>query len=299
MATVHQVIVQHLNALQSGAESSEADSCDLVRLVRSDLNKLNDVNLCADLEALSVTTGTHRDDGDGAGSTNTTARTRLDKATDHRLSQQVATALLKCLDCVLVSETTPPIDNSNGNSSSLFDLMAAIAVEYNVLEDTFYTLLHRASVAASDRVRLLACRMLVACVKQAPHSLTELVPILLPRLTDKTQSVRLAALLGAQACTQAAAGSEPPKELTEALLWNLHHDPSWTNRCQAIQSLALVAPTQIHHVIRRLRDVKSNVRVAAIERLHAVPLNTLTPDQCAEIVRAGFTDRYVGPRAQA
>jgi hypothetical protein len=279
MATVHQVLVRHFHAFQT--ESNEVDSRDYVRTLQNDLN---DLGLCADLEGLSVKTRTGT-----TGSNKRSQTSRRDVNTDRQLSQQISASLFKCLECVLVAETSPSVDNAD----SLFDLMAAIAVSYNVIEETFYALIRPASVATADRMRLLACRMMTACIKQAPHHSTQLIPLLLPRFTDKAQTVRLAALVAAQATLdteQEQTLSEPTRELTEALLWNLHHDPSWTNRCQALQSLPLV-PDQIHHVIRRLRDVKPKVRVAAIHRLHAVTLGKLTPDQCAEIVRAGFTDR--------
>lgn len=280
MTTVHQVVIRHFHAFQT--ESNEVNSRDYVRLVQKDLNE---VGLCAELDALSVKNRK-------ATRNNRNQTSRNDTNTELQLSQQVTTALLKCLECVLVSETSPSVDNAD----SLLDLMAAVAVAYNVLDETFYTLIRPASVAAADRMRVLACRMMTACFKQAPQHATQLIPFLLPRFTDKAQSVRLAALVGAQAALDTEHDqtlSEPPKELTEALLWNLHHDPSWTNRCQALQSLPLV-PSHIQHVIRRLRDVKPKVRVAAIHRLHSVTLDKLTPDQCAEIIRAGFTDRYVG-----
>ena len=305
MTTVHQVLVRHFHAFQT--DSNELNSRDHVRLVQNDLK---DVDLCAELEALSVaptTTGTSSSASSSASATGANSRNRL------HLHQQVSAALLQCLHCLLVSETTPPVDDSD----SLLDSMAALAVEYNVLEDTFLALIHPASVAATDRIRLVACRMITACMKQLaqtamtpPHDdlliqHQQLISLLLPRFTDKAQSVRLAALQGAQACCDFAAAaaatatattqSEVPQELTDAVLWNLHHDPSWTNRCQALQSLSLTLHTNqsIHHVIRRLRDVKPKVRVAALERLRAVPIDKLTPDQCAEVVRAGFTDRYV------
>jgi HEAT repeat protein len=108
--------------------------------------------------------------------------------------------------------------------------------------------------------------------------------LILPRLTDKAQAVRFAAL---QACATIA--NDDPI-ITEPILWNLHHDPSWANRCASLHSLPVHEHT-VDHIIRRMRDVKTKVRLAAVAALHQISMLDLTADQCAIMVRTGLTDR--------
>ena len=107
----------------------------------------------------------------------------------------------------------------------------------------------------------------------------------MPRLTDKSQSVRNSAI---RACSHffEAEGSD---DLLEMLLWNLWHDPSVANRVAALDALPISKDT-VDHIITRVRDVKEKVRLQALEVLRnkVDPLSDLEQEHFAEIVRCGL-----------
>jgi hypothetical protein len=308
MTTVQQVLVNHLHAIQREppTEDDDNDNCnsssgmdDRLRRVRNDLNECS---MSRQLDALSILEKKGPDKRKNtAGSTNASAT----------LPEQVSAALLHCCYCLLGSPSSTASSPSSSAvlvvEDALLDFMVSIAAEYNQM-GTILDLATQASMASLERVRVMACRWLGSCAKQLVQQqhrrqtsktggsitssttamMTAIRNLILPRLTDKAQSVRLAAL---QACSRI---SNDDESLTEAVLWNLHHDPSWANRCAALNSLsghehAIV----VDHIIRRMRDVKTKVRLAAIAALHNVSMLDLTADQCAIMVRTGLTDRYV------
>ena len=160
-------------------------------------------------------------------------------------------------------------------SKHLLAVMSAVGEQLNLAED-LTDLAKRASEAATDSVRALGSHML-GHLNQAEA--------LIPRLTDKSISVRAAAIVASGFLLQ----REEHTELLEALLWNVWHDPSVPNRVSALH--ALQASEQVwDHVIARLRDVKEKVRVAAVGVLRekVSTLQQLSSTQLAEIVQNGI-----------
>jgi hypothetical protein len=256
MTTVHAVLVKHLDAFQN--DSGEVES--RLRLTQTDLKELSLSNQLSDLSV-------EGNDKKTVGSSSVE-------------SKQVSESLLACIDCILVATESSPSDDG------LLELIAAIAAEYNGVMDEIIEIAEKASCAALDRIRVIGCRLVAACASACVDDNASSISLaLLPRLMDKAQAVRYAALI-------ACASLNDNDEITEALLWSLHHDPSLTNRCAALASLQ-IGKDNVDHVIRRLRDVKSKVRVAAVEKLHHISLEELSSAQCATIIRAGLTDRYV------
>ena len=134
--------------------------------------------------------------------------------------------------------------------------------------------------------------------------------ILLPRLTDKAQAVRCAAI---RACSaffldagniigenetetedEASSLSEIRETILDALLGRMAHDPSFANRCAAIQSVPITEDT-VPYLLERVGDVKEKVRVAALDvmRNRVDVVEDLTEEQRVDVLRFGLTSRYV------
>jgi hypothetical protein len=116
---------------------------------------------------------------------------------------------------------------------------------------------------------------------------------LVPRLTDKSQAVRNAAI---KACANFFNDSDEEKEanysdISDALIYSLTHDPSFANRSAAVQSVP-VSEAMLPHILERVRDVKLKVRVDALDVLRAkVDVHDLTEDQRVELLEAALTPR--------
>jgi hypothetical protein len=303
--TVSEVVVQQLVAFQQQLQKQNDDVVvDLA--IRNFQSKLEEWTLSNQLSGMTV------DSNIDNSTTSTTT------------SKQIKTALLTCIDCILLSFDGSPSSSPSTSTSVastvtdvpvdddvtlLLEFISGIAatISNDVLQELMTQRVVVACAAAMDRTRVFGCRLLRAIVVQqaaaaaksttneelsTSSSTTNWVDTLLPRMTDKAQSVRLAAI---QAC---AVFTDAP-QVQEALLWSLAHDPSVSNRCAALLSINNMKTTNTDtdttdHVIARLRDVKPKVRVAAVEVLMQVDHETtLTSHQCATIVRAGLTDRYV------
>ena len=135
--------------------------------------------------------------------------------------------------------------------------------------------------------------------------------ILLPRLTDKAQAVRCATI---QACSgffvdanngiseneneteteDESSLSEIRETILDALLGRMAHDPSFANRCAAIQSVPITEDT-VPYLLERVGDVKEKVRVAALDvmRNRVDVVEDLTEEQRVDVLRFGLTSRYV------
>ena len=134
--------------------------------------------------------------------------------------------------------------------------------------------------------------------------------ILLPRLTDKAQAVRCAAIKACSAFfVDATNGSTSENEdetedesslseiretILDALLGRMAHDPSFANRCAAIQSVPITEDT-VAYLMERVGDVKEKVRVAALDvmRNRVDVVEDMTEEQRVDVLRFGLTSRYV------
>lgn len=212
------------------------------------------------------------------------------------LQEQVATKLLHFVDCAVATEMT---SDSTESIDCVLELAAAVAVSQQATQ----TLLDRADTYSSvilERVRATACRLVgfLAQYSTSDDFLEVAVATLLPRFTDKSQAVRKAAIAASghfyADSSDEAVQTEATIDLLEALLYSVQHDPSVSNRVEAVNSLA-VGPETIPYIVARVRDVKPKVRLAALQVLREkVNVTTqLEPYQCAELMRSGLTDRYV------
>ena len=129
--------------------------------------------------------------------------------------------------------------------------------------------------------------------------------ILLPRLTDKAQAVRCAAIRACSAffvpaSADSPSGNEDENEslleireaILDGLLGRMAHDPSFANRCAAIQSVPITEDT-VPYLLERVGDVKEKVRVAALEvlRNRVDVVEDMTEEQRVDVLRFGLTSR--------
>ena len=236
--------------------------------------------------------------------------------------EELAQCLLKFLDCA-VACVVQTQDASSDAVRAVLELTTAVAAATSVA--VCHTVLQRIvhlSDNQVDLVRVVACRAVGAMVsfilaspqrrannntnKQASTTafndiLDAASQALLPRFTDKTQSVRLAAIQSARHFFFAANDTDDhttttttDPDLLQALLWSLQHDPSVANREAAAQHLPVTLQT-VDFLVQRVRDTKRRVRVAALRALreNCRDLTLLEPGQCAALVQAGWTNRYV------
>jgi condensin complex subunit 3 len=155
--------------------------------------------------------------------------------------------------------------------------------------------------------------------------------VLLPRLTDRSQSVRLAALgaagqvllargCGGGAAEVAEAEVAEADALAAAVLLRMAHDPSPACRAAAVRSCPLTEATA-PAILERVRDVRDLVRAEALGALAGgtgtagagtaggatititttttTSLPPLSPDQRVDILRSGLTGRCARTRAAA
>lgn len=197
--------------------------------------------------------------------------------------------------------------NSNAISRVLLLSAAVVASDAVSIHSCKATLIHCAkfaSVDSSDAVRFFSCQFIGNTVEQIllreihgskTHGLSEYNEILdiasqtlLPRFTDKSQLVRMAAI---NAGSFFFKDEKTDPDILMAMLWSLQHDPSVANRQNACKVIPMNLET-IDYLIPRVRDVNPKVRCAALERLQeAFELGLLDPQQAAAIVEFGWTKR--------
>jgi hypothetical protein len=200
---------------------------------------------------------------------------------------------------------------------------------HNGCVEIILSLLCQYSECQNDTIRILSVRALCnlaecfgsnvstaddATEQQRLDRLDTIQQALLPRFTDKAIAVRCAVM---QACFISSEMQSNPlrtdPDLLQAIQWIVQHDPSPNNRIVAIQHVP-INRTTMEYLIPRIRDTKINVRLAAIAALSKAvdryiqvqsekdeslnidePPEFLLPGRhIAEIINAGFTDRYVG-----
>lgn len=264
---IQEILVQHVKAHhQEGSDSIE----HRIQLVESDLKEWG---LAQGMTKLSLSKSKKKSN-----------KKAVVSEDDEELRDQVATALLHIYDCILLTSEI------NDDVEDVLELVVGIATSFEgaVVLDTLLQRAQQALQAPLDRIRVLGCRLIRVAASDGGDAL-------IPRLTDKAQSVRLAAIQAGGAVLQNS--SEEDKQdllLLEAVIWNMHHDSSLTNRMAALEAFQNLDDVSlvVDHAILRMRDVKPKVRIMAVETLYqANVLQDLTAEQCAAIVRAGLTDR--------
>ena len=232
---------------------------------------------------------------------------------------RVTAAVIQCVDAAMATEISR---DSQESVDCIFELAAFLGSRGDgYLAKALVARAVQFSAVIMERVRAQACKLLGLCVKYlvAEQEVAsgsargdglsfldngdddswrdECIEVarqaVRARLTDKSQAVRNAAICGCASFFSDldADFDDAEYELLESLLWSMSHDPSVANRLAALQSVP-VTDTTVDAVIARVRDVKVKVRVEALNTLRSkMPSSPLAPEQYAQLVRSGLTDR--------
>jgi hypothetical protein len=213
--------------------------------------------------------------------------------------QEVADQLIHFLECSLYSLVHTDSDSKEAVKAVL-ELLAIVSVSNSLICKPVIERAVQLSEAKLDSVRAAVCQFIgwvvgkimslsTKKIAQFNDVLDSASQMLLPRMTDKSQSVRLSAIkTSAHFFTKDA--TDP--DILQSLLWCMQHDTSVANRVAATESVPINLET-IDYVIQRIRDIKSKVRVAALQsiRMNCNDLSLLDPTQCASLLQAGYTER--------
>lgn len=228
---------------------------------------------------------------------------------------RITSAVLQCVDAAIATEISR---DSQEPVERILELAACLCSREGHFMKALVARAVQFSAVIMERVRVQACKLLGLCVKYMQEQeavgkkddglfyldigdndscRNECVKVarqaLRTRLMDKSQAVRNAAITSCASFfgPNVEELDEDEYELLDSLLWNMSHDPSVANRLAALQSIPMSDITA-DAVIARVRDVKVKVRVEALRILRSkMQGNTLSPEQYAELVRSGLTDR--------
>lgn len=230
---------------------------------------------------------------------------RQKECTSPDLQNELIATLLRCIDAAMATEVS---NDSIESISAIFELVAAAVSFGNPVAKAVLARSLQFTDVVMERVRTNACKILGLCVEVIvsisdnnetlfflDHDRDEDWKVkfleaakdgLLPRLTDKSQAVRNAAIV---AC--GAFGDDMHDETLQSLLWSLNHDPSPANRSAAIASVPCNSDS-IDHLIERARDTKVKVRVDALNALRTkMNVCDMTADNFCRLIHTGVTDR--------
>lgn len=170
------------------------------------------------------------------------------------------------------------------SSEEATEAVAARAMEYSTV------LLERVRGQACLLMGFLAYHLSAQNEQWMQEWFEALKESIMPRLTDKSQSVRNCAIRASAKFFFGDDGSSD--DLLEMLLWNVWHDPSVVNRVAAVEALPVTKDT-VDHIITRVRDVKEKVRVQALAvlRNRVDPQTDLEHQHFAEIIQSGLSVR--------
>lgn len=215
--------------------------------------------------------------------------------------KDVANHLINFLECSLDSLVQTGNDSKEAVRAVL-ELQAAVAVSDALVCAPVVERAVQLSESKLDSVRAAICQFIgwiVNRIMSLPKKriaafndvLDSASQMLLPRMTDKAQSVRLASI---QSSAHFFSDDATDPDILQSLLWCMQHDPSVANRVAATDCVPINLET-IDYVLQRIRDIKSKVRVAALRAIQTKckDLLLLDPGQCASLVQAGYTVRYV------
>lgn len=293
--TLSIILLPHFEAQQRQGQDDERIHLSLGARVRQIQNELS---------ALELTTGV----------TNINLNNNNDDNNRNEIETEISAILLQYIDAAIGADVSTDMQDS---IDRVLELAAAFSISYS--QNVGTVVLARAVEFSSvllERVRGHACKLLGYVIfRLMEHkinnkdndewieaALTTAQETLLPRLTDKSQSVRQHAIAAAANFFIENSNSNNNKDLSvhqksvlEALLWNLAHDPSVSNRIEAVDSVPLTDEETMNAMIARVREIKVKVRTQALYVLRtkvADPITQLTEFQRVELLQAGLTNRY-------
>ena len=212
--------------------------------------------------------------------------------------EKLSSVLLHLVDKVMETDLS---NNSQDPVERIMDLVSALVAIYSeevaepIVARTIQfstVLLERVRAQASNFMGYLALHLSQRKEEWAMEWFEALKDALLPRMTDKSQSVRNSAIRASGKFFTDPEKLTETEDLLEMLLWNLWHDPSVSNRVAALDALPVTKET-VDHIVTRIRDVKEKVRIQAVEILRnkVDPSLHMTSDHFAEIMRSGLSAR--------
>jgi hypothetical protein len=215
------------------------------------------------------------------------ASSKDDAALDDGLSK----VLLHIFDCAMATDTSAESSESVRNTLLL---VAGVSSKHLSVASALLDRASQFSQVLLEKVRTTACTFIgfLADFLRDQSSVEDIMDrasqILLPRFTDKLQSVRCAAI---QAAPHFFSTHIDDPDLRQALCWSLQHDPSVTNRLAALNALPWNGQT-MDAILARVRDDKAKIRVQTWKYLqdHLNP-NDLPAIDLADLVNSGLSGR--------
>mmetsp|Transcript_34184 Transcript_34184/g.38902 ORF Transcript_34184/g.38902 Transcript_34184/m.38902 type:complete len:915 (+) Transcript_34184:101-2845(+) len=262
--TIREIILKHINSYQNQQQKSKARDPSPPNSFLERLNdELMEVGMCNKMKQMKLALGRKKE---------------KDNSTE-----EITSVLLHCIDCALFcSDKVDDVEQFG-------TILSAISSQYGC-SDVLLSRLQEASVAKLERIRAQACCLLAHFHRESPSCVEALLQ---QRFLDKTQAVRHAALKGAvkalaviheqQQPEEAERMTSSSSEFRKALQWSCCHDPSWTNRSAALSTMI-----NLEDILPRVRDVKTQVRVQAIQKLHSFALEDWTAQQCATLTQSAL-----------
>lgn len=216
----------------------------------------------------------------------------------HDIDDKIQSILLhyvdKIMDADVTNGTQEPIERVMDLVSALVVTCSEEVAEAIVARTIQFStvLLERVRNQASIFMGYLALHFSEREEEWALEWFEALKDAIIPRLTDKSQSVRNSAIRAAGKFFLLQNDKVESEDLLEMLLWNLWHDPSVANRAAALEAIPVTQQT-VDHIVTRIRDVKEKVRIQAIEILRnkVDPCVHMTPHHFSEILRCGLSAR--------
>jgi len=159
------------------------------------------------------------------------------------------------------------------------------------------------SLAGDKNVRYRVCQTIAGVISNMSSEATisdelceAIIKTLTPRLRDKAPNVRMWAI---KALARLQNASDDKDVLVNEFVRLMASDPSTAVRVAAVDNLS-VCKRILPDLVARVRDIKSEVRVAALEHLAKdVDVRHLSISQRATIVQFGLNDRDATAKAAA
>jgi hypothetical protein len=225
------------------------------------------------------------------------------------VEEEIGAILVQFIDATVSTETTSDFQES---VDRVMALVATFGVRYSTqVADMVISRAVEFSTVLLERIRGHACILLGKIAKAlldlrksaaiaardnsdidwAEANLELIQDALLPRLQDKGQAVRCQAIDAVGNFFTVPEDAETYGEILDALLWNLAHDPSVSNRIIAVQSVPVNEKTT-DYIIARIRDVKPKVRAEALNTLGTkAKASNMTESQIVGVVQSGCSNR--------
>jgi hypothetical protein len=195
--------------------------------------------------------------------------------------------LTSCVDRALV------ISRREAAAESILKFYVDFIVSTKSDEVFNYTIGHLLdrSQALDKTLRLRACRLIELLFAKVPDDrefsdtfFQTVIECLSKRLSDKLPGVR------AQGIRALAKLQQPDDDVVTKIAELMSSDTSNDVRKTAVQNV-LVCESTLSLIVQRIKDINTDVRLAALERLKDLDVRRLTPEMRVLVIRYGINDR--------